>query len=420
MENQQHYAEKTVVIDWRRRTIGYADANRQIVKVRFREDKKIDVADAFHVFCVVAIIQRLYTDDDRSTIWSYFDDALWGSIMKELEWTCARNALMTHWSRVRNADPEYVEVTVNAKLAEKPSDFTLKLFSMEGGSSFFGPRIRLPGGKYELWFVQFVGQEEEDPKFSALEEVVRRIGTMRGGDLLPGTRGRFVEVVHGVSGKLYELDGLRSRANESIFIVGPNLYNLAKDEVKALDQKTEIDGHHRGELRNWLKEGQNRSVEMLICDPASEAAVLHYAMVSSMDFITCLCKVIPRYQLWQNEMGDMGLDIRVTNAVPLSLVAIDAKSANLHRGLMTVAPLAFEPKPGVRPTFIIKRSVTQIIFDDLYEAVHERFTLNCTRSVLKVSNDELTKCGSLVERLKGRNLAPTHVEFAHENDGRQR
>lgn len=365
------------------------------VDVIFKE-VKIGGARVFRVFCAIAVVQDFYTGRNQNTQWSGMGGQLWRAIANAFQWKLEHISLSKYWSNIRNAGKTYVQVVVDGQELDDQYRVTQVLFGVERGAQFFGQREQLEENKYKLSTVRFT---ETDKDFEELHEAVTKIAATVPIPAPPETGKQYVEVVHGVSGTPYDLDGLRGRANESIFLAGQNLYRLVEDEVEALKKGAEIEGHHRGELRNWLKEGRKRSGEMLMCDPTSEAAVLHYAIVFGMNFIKHLCQAIPRYQLWQNEMSGMGLDTRVTNVVPLSLVAMDAKSADLDRGLMTLTPMAFEPRSGVRSTFIIRRNVNQAIFEDLYGAFHQRFLSECTRSVLKVSKDELAKCMSLIERL---------------------
>jgi hypothetical protein len=154
-------------------------------------------------------------------------------------------------------------------------------------------------------------------------------------------------------------------------------------------------GHFRRLIEEWLCEAPERRLQMLLCDPRSSESVVHYAMVFGRDFVKHLCQAVRRYKHWQNEMSDIGLNIMVTNTVPLSLVAIDADDAK--NGLMTLTPMAFEPKSAVRPRIVVRRIESQLLFDSYYEAFHQRLILDVTKSVLAVSPNDITECEKLSE-----------------------
>lgn len=399
MKDQRKYPKNTVVIDWSHRKIGYLNGELGTTEIQFSKQKlKGREADRFHIVCVIALIQRLYTDKDGVTPGSYLTDALWDRIADELGWECRRGSVTTYWLRFRNPDPKHMNVIVpdTVPLEWKRSEFARNLFGSETGMLFLGQPERVSGGKYRVWSVQFIEEEQEkDPQFARLEEVVTECADAIGADLLPKPRQMTSEVVRGVDGTQYELKQWIPQAVRTLDIVGPNLYRIVQDEAKAAEEGGEVYGGFRKDLRDWLSAVEGRKAVMLLCDPRSHAAVVHYAMVFGTIFIDHLCKAIRRYREWQKELGSKGLDIRVTNAVPLSMMVVDADAANPEEGFMLVTPMAFESLPWVRPTFVVKRSDAGEVFKAYYAALGGRLWSEATRPVTSVSDEELTECDRL-------------------------
>ena len=402
MGNQQQYKEKTVTIDWGHKTISYVAPANKVVHVHIVRGSGSNKTDMFQLLCVVSLIQRLYTGEDGVTLRSHFDDALWGRIMQGLGWTCARTALTTYWSRVRNADATYVKVDVdNMDINEEErKGYTRNLFGVENGNPFLGQRERLSDGTYRLWQVEFVEQEhEEDPKLSRLQQLVEELGSTSGANLLPKARRTHVEVVRGVEDTPYAMKAVLPQTEKTLLIVGSNLHRIVEDEIEAEKQgRQEYCGQHRRYLREWLSAVEDRKAAMLLCDPRSHAAVLHYAIVFGAHYIDDLCKAILRYQEWQKEMGSKGLDVRVASAVPVSLMVADGDAEDAEKSLMLVTPMAFECRPELRPTFVVKRSAAGEVFKIYYSFFrdqHRRAT-----SVMGISQEDLRACAALEDVLK--------------------
>jgi hypothetical protein len=399
VKDQREYPKNTVVIDWNHRTIGYRNGELETVEIQFAKQRlKGRQADRFHIVCVIALIQRLYTDKDGVTAGSYLTDALWGRIADELGWECRRDSVTTYWGRFRNPNPEHMTITVSGTVAQGPhgKECGQNLFSLESGMLFLGQLERQPEGRHKVWSVQFVEETQgKDPKFVRLEEIVTKSADTIGADLLPKTRRMLAEVVRGVDGTPYELKLWIPKAAKTLQIVGPNLYRIVQDEAEAVESGVEKYGDIRKDLREWLGAIEGRKTLMLLCDPRSHAAVVHYAMVFGTIFIDHLCKAIRRYREWQEELGRTGLDIRVTNAVPLSMMVVDADADNPREGFMLVTPMACEPLPRVRPAFVVKRSDAGEVFKAYYAAFEGRWWSVATRPVTSVSEEELTECDRL-------------------------
>ena len=392
------FQKNTVFIDWKSRNMSFKYNDDKIVEVRFKE-AKIGGADIFYVFCGIAIIQDFYIKENKTTTWSWFDKQLWDAVCKEFRCKLTLSSLDKYWSNIRNADPTYITVLVNDASPQEPKKFSRELFGTDGGDHFLGLRQKKSGGKYKLWSVDFTHFDDMFDEFKKNVSILLDTCAIHSSPYEKNIL-QTVEVVYGIKGSPFELNKLVKQANKSIFIVGQNLYTLVKDEIKAAKKNVNKEGYFRKKLTSWLKESDEREVEMLICDPSSKASVLHYAIVFGEDFIIHLCDAVKRYKLWQDKMGSIGFSAKVALAAPLSIQTIDAEAEDQEKGLITITPLAFEPRPGVRPTFIIRRKDNQGIFQRYYETYHDLLVKSFVRNVTDVSTEELNKCVELVEEYR--------------------
>jgi len=211
---------------------------------------------------------------------------------------------------------------------------------------------------------------------------------------------RTVEIIDGIKGSPYELKKLLKIATKSVLILGQNLHTPVKDEIKAAKKGINKKGSYRNKLRKWLlEEPGKRHVKIVIVDPSSKAAVLHYAQIFGENFIPDLCEAVPRYQEWVKDMGSIGFEARVAQDVPLSLQAIDAQLQNSDTALMTVPQIAGEARPGIRPTTIIRRQVHEIAFQRLYRKCRRYFSPKFTKRITEVTKEDLTECRKWIDEL---------------------
>jgi hypothetical protein len=399
MSKKEHPAN-TIVIELDQRAMRFRDASGRLVRVVFT-DRGDNAEDLFRLCTVIAIAQSACHENDQSTAWNGANEQFFDVLGDRFELGIRYKSMPVFWSHLtvdKGRKGEYRKVQVEGNGAGDERVYMSELFNAIPNAGYvLGPVTRFGKRRRSLCAIQFEGK---GPVFERLEKDV--LAAVRVAHLFDEPReGRqFVEVFDRTSGSGYELKDLLGKAQESVFIVGQNLYSLVSSELDKKKKPAEGDRTPRQRIKEWLMVPGHTKVELLIVDPRSPA-VLDYAMIFTKRFVRDLCDVIPVFKAWQEQIE--GIEIKVTCTVPLSITAIDGKSDSGHTSLMSVTPLAFNEISEMRPTVILRRTDARGMFDDYYTTYHRRFEekdIRITRSILDVSDQDIALCRSRLQELR--------------------
>jgi hypothetical protein len=402
--------KNTVVIDWQNNTMSfYYKDNTPPVIVTITK-RKVERTSFFRILCALALQQDCYKKNLDLPVEDWISAFVWKAIVNQLNITLDVHSLNTYWSKLKNLNPEYVVGPSEGTT----KDITKDWFVEDGYSHFFGEYEQLAGGNYKLWDIMFenaTGQDFDDLK-EAIVTAFEKLKTS--GSLLKQKGAECVLAAAPGLGTIWELDRLIDGATDSIFCSGQNLYTIVRDIIEADSNNKPIEGYFRKRFEIWLKGStdlKKRKIKLLFCDPRSEEAILHYALVFGEAGITHLFQAIPIFQKWQAEMGSIGFEAYVTSAVPMSLTAIDGDpQSDPGKGKMVIVPMAFEEKPGLRAVFFVTKKQNPAIFKHYYNTFNDRMILRETRPIAKVLPSELNKEKDLIGRYREiiKNLADYH------------
>ena len=396
------YPNDTVFIHWSKRTMEFLNQKEQVVKVKFCEHRKKST-DIFEVCCFIAFAMQFCNEGDAN-IWPGVDATLYEAAQAEFHWSVGYTSLATYRKRVKDGTSSsqvLTHIRVGADAPKVQEDLAEDLFQVHNGHALLGIPKQQEDGVVRLWSVEFRDEDENYRKFKE-----RALTVLHHASILPciERKPQLVMATERMGNSPFQLSSMLKSAEKSLLIVGQNLYTLVKHEVRKASGGHEDKSQYRILIENWLLEKKDekdkREVHILICDPKWKEAVLHYAMVFGSDFILHLCRAVLRYKQWQKEIGPNGFDVRVTRAVPLSLVLIDGDVAGSETAKMSITPPAFEPISTLRPRFMIHKKFNQSIFEHYSQRYLQLLDSQYTRPICEVSDQELSECKKLGTYLK--------------------
>lgn len=404
---------ETVVVDWASETMYFRNKADQIIRVKFSRPKGKGI-NRFQICCCIAIAQEFYIKKNNPTDWKGANDLFLQFLKEKFGKGLTRDSVSTYWSIFRRgqmAAREYTKFSIENESSENKGNPETKLSAdtvIISGEQLFNKIDGYILGSYEklesqykLWSIDIINTDKEYTNlYKWLLSILDKMKIAGQSDYDNST---WIEVVKKIKGSPLELKELIKDASETVSIAGQNLYFLVRDEIKAVKQENYNKKEYlRKKLSDWLDEEENRRIEMLILDPCSEASVLYYAQKYGKDFIPHLCGAIPRFQIWQKEMGPKGLDARVAQIAPYSFVAIDAGTEveDTKMGKMAMTVTTLEKRSPKRSAYLIKRELYTTLFDNIYEDYCQLFISDSTRSIQEVTEDEIAKCRKLLTLVK--------------------
>lgn len=123
-----------------------------------------------------------------------------------------------------------------------------------------------------------------------------------------------------------------------------------------------------------LQEG--KKVQIMLCDPATEYSVRTWQGVVGIRYKKHLDESINTFQEWlklAKASKLIGLEIRKTVLVPLSIVFVDQDKEHAK---LVFTPVVYEPRSDLRPCFSILRKYHSYVFDYYLRAYTKVFCDN--------------------------------------------
>jgi len=169
-----------------------------------------------------------------------------------------------------------------------------------------------------------------------------------------------------ILGSDFEFNKMVCDANESIFIIGPNLHFLADNENNAEIKEL---------IFQKLKNNPKFEIKMLLSDPTNKEICKIMSEISFTEtFQKELNDAIIEFGDWKKEANLQGynnLKIHKTGVITISLLFIDEKNEKKARVLVTPVPWKISGKD--RPAFLIKRKQHKSAFDKYLSNYSELF-----------------------------------------------
>src|SRR3990172_625605 len=155
-------------------------------------------------------------------------------------------------------------------------------------------------------------------------------------------------------------------ARESLFIIGQNLYSLAKDEVT------------RDRILEALKSRPELRVRLMIVDPQEHQLVQAISQVVDESMGPDLTEALKHFLLWQTAwlaskpMDTSRFEVRLSRRIGnVSFTFADAETTS---GLALVRPILYHTRPAERPSFLLPRQYARDAFDGYYRVFSQEWT----------------------------------------------
>lgn len=369
-----------------------------IVEVGFLKPTK-GRTDTFRLCCCIAIAQFFYTSKDNLTSWSGADMSFIDVLKKNFGWDVSLQSISTYWSQFKsgeNASPIRTHILVDDNDATKTLAAKDLFNNIKKGGFVLGVPMPLEKDKHRLWSIKFVDPDEEFEEFrNTVLKILRKARVLA----FPNDGHQVIDAVEKIGDSPYALNTLLDLADESVLIAGQNLYTLVRDEIEMGGVTGKYEGFFRFVITKWLNEKKGkRRMQLLFCDPKESEVSVNNAMIFGKDYIHHLCGAIMRFNIWQQDLASLGLDIKVTRVVPLSLVALDATKDNKNARMVIITPMTSETNSAKRPAFMVTMESNKGISGHYYGAFSRLLGSRHTRGVSEVSEDDLRRCKELMKR----------------------